>query len=247
MSTTRQPSATSAEEIRRTFAAAWGEIGAAWGVAPSTAAVQGYFLVHGGPLSEPQLRDALGMSHRATSMALAECESWGLVERGQPLRRAGQRGPSAVAYRVVGDNWEWFRRVARARREREAAPAIPLIERCVTLAAEAAQAGMPTATADPELTDLRERLDGLLRFVQLFDRGVGAFTDAEPADTARLFAVLGELDDATLRRLFTLGGSLTAEEVAAALKAVVRLSPTAVRRLVALAGTPGLSRLIGAR
>ena len=32
------------EEIRRSFARAWGEIGAAWGVAPSTATVQGYLL-----------------------------------------------------------------------------------------------------------------------------------------------------------------------------------------------------------
>ncbi len=231
-----------AEEIRRTFAAAWGEIGSAWGVAPSTAAVQGYFLVHGGPLTEPQIRHALGFSHRAASLALAECEAWGLVERGEPMRRAGQRGPAATVYRVVGDHWEWFRRVARARKEREADPAIPLIERCVTLARDAA-----IEQPDPELADLHERLSGLLRFVQLFNRGVGAFVDAEPADTAHLFAILGALDDATLQRLIDLGGSLSADDVAKALKAVARMSPGAVRRLVAVAGTPALARLIGAR
>lgn len=231
-----------AEEIRRTFAAAWGEIGAAWGVAPSTAAVQGYFLVHGGPLSEPQIRAALGLSHRAASLALAECEAWGLVERGAPLRRTGQRGPAAIAYRVVGDHWEWFRRVARARKEREADPAIPLIERCVALARQAAG-----ARPDPELGDLHDRLSGLLRFVQLFNRGVGAFVEAEPANTASIFAILGALDDATLLRLIDLAGSLSTEDVTKALKAVARLSPKAVRRLVAVAGTPGLVRLIGAR
>ena len=47
------------EEIIRAFARAWGEIGAAWGVAPSTATVQGYLLAHGGPLSEPEIRRAL--------------------------------------------------------------------------------------------------------------------------------------------------------------------------------------------
>jgi len=231
-----------AEEIRRTFAAAWGEIGAAWGVAPSTAAVQGYFLAHGGPLSEPQIRDALGLSHRAASLALAECESWGLVERGEPLRQAGRRGPAATAYQVVGNHWEWFRRVARARKEREADPAIPLIERCVTLAGDAAR-----AAPDPELDDLHERLSGLLRFVQLFDRGVGAFVEAQPAETARIFAILGALDDATLQRLIEVGGSLDPDEVARALRAVAHLSPKAVRRLVTVAGSPGLMRLIGAR
>ncbi|MDQ2689578.1 MAG: hypothetical protein M3Y29_04810, partial [Chloroflexota bacterium] len=73
---TSDPSA--AEELRRSFAAAWGAIGAAWGIAPSTAAVQGYLLVSDGPLSEPEVRRALGMSHRAASMALRECEEWGL-------------------------------------------------------------------------------------------------------------------------------------------------------------------------
>jgi DNA-binding transcriptional regulator GbsR (MarR family) len=98
-----------AEELRRSFAAAWGEIGAAWGVAPSTATVQGYLLVSDGPLSEPEVRRALGMSHRAASLALQQCEEWGLVERATAPRRSGQRGPAATAWVVVDDHWEWFR------------------------------------------------------------------------------------------------------------------------------------------
>src|SRR5690348_9234637 len=123
-----------AEQIRREFAAAWGEIGAAWGVAPSTAAVQGYLLVHPEPLTEPEIRRALGLSHRATSIALAQCEEWGVLERATP-RRTGRRGPPAVSYVTVGDHWTWFRRVAAARRERETAPVIPAIQRCFDLAA----------------------------------------------------------------------------------------------------------------
>ena len=90
-------SASPAEELRRSFAVAWGAIGAAWGVAPSTATVQGYLLVSEGPLTEPEVRRALGMSHRAASMALAQCEEWGLIERAEGPRRSGQRGPAAVA------------------------------------------------------------------------------------------------------------------------------------------------------
>ena len=74
-----------------------GAIGATRGVAPSTAAVQGYLLVSGGALSEPAERRALGMSHRAASLALAQCEEWGLIERADSARRSGQRGPAAVA------------------------------------------------------------------------------------------------------------------------------------------------------
>ena len=79
MSSTFAPDTTQAEALRRSFAAAWGAIGAAWGVAPSTATVQGYLLVSEGPLSEPEVRRALGVSHRAASLALAQCEEWGLI------------------------------------------------------------------------------------------------------------------------------------------------------------------------
>ena len=234
---------STAEQIRRTFAAAWGEIGSAWGVAPSTAAVQGYFLAHGGPLTEPEIRRALGLSHRAASLALAECGEWGLIHLSPDPRRTGQRGPAAAAYEVVGDHWEWFRRVAKARKERETDPVIPLIERCARLARQGARLEIGSA----ELARLSQRLDDLLRFVRLFDRGVGAMVSADPGTTARLFALLGKLDDATLRHLFDLADALSPDEMAAALSALARLSPNAVRRLIALAGTPVLKRLIGAR
>src|SRR6185436_7831972 len=82
-----------------------------------------------GPLSEPEVRRALGMSHRAASLALAQCEEWGLIERAEIPRRSGQRGPAATAWNVVDDHWEWFRRVARARKERETDPVLPFVER----------------------------------------------------------------------------------------------------------------------
>jgi DNA-binding transcriptional regulator GbsR (MarR family) len=235
------PDPASAEAVRATFANAWGEIGAAWGIAPSTAAVQGYFLVHGGPLSEPEIRRALRLSHRAASLALAECEAWGLIERAEEPRRTGQRGPAAASYRVIGDNWEWFRRVARARMERETEPVVPVIERCVDLARVAAR----HAPADAELADLAERLEGLLRFVRLFDRGVGIFVRADPQATERLFAVLGELDDRALERLVALLRQVEPAELAGAARTLSGLSAGTLRRLVALASAPGLGRLLG--
>jgi DNA-binding transcriptional regulator GbsR (MarR family) len=231
----------SAEQIRRQFADAWGEIGAAWGVAPSTASVQGYLLVHGGPLTEPEIRRALGLSHRAASVALQECEDWGIIERAPAARRSGQRGPAAAAYTMVGDHWTWFRRVTAARKERETDPVLPVIDRCAVLAESASR----TSPDDPELEDLARRLGVLREFVRLFDHGVAAFVDAEPAVTAHLFTTLGMLDDATVARLFRLAGELSAEELARALKTLSRLSPTAARRLLTLAGQPQLARLLG--
>ena len=51
----------------------------------------------------------------AASLALAEAESWGIVERVDEPRRVGRRGPAGAAYRAVGDHWRWFGRVVAER------------------------------------------------------------------------------------------------------------------------------------
>lgn len=237
---TGEPSA--AEELRRSFASAWGEIGAAWGVVPSTATVQGYLLVSDGPLSEPEVRRALGMSHRAASLALTQCEEWGLIERAEAPRRSGQRGPAAVAWTVVGDHWEWFRRVAAARKQRETDPVLPVIERCTAEAHAAA-----TADGDPELVRLGGRLASLLEFVRRFDRGVELFVRGDARAIEGLFAALERLEPGTIDRLWRLLGQLGTEDLGRALDALAKLPAPAARRLIGLADKPVLQRLIGVR
>jgi DNA-binding transcriptional regulator GbsR (MarR family) len=234
---------SASEELRRSFAAAWGAIGAAWGVAPSTATVQGYLLVSDGPLSEPEVRRALGMSHRATSLALAQCEEWGLIERAEAQKRSGQRGPAATAWKVVDDHWEWFRRVAAARKQRETDPVLPVIAHCVDDARHAAAGDGD----DPELGQLGERLGSLHEFVQRFDRGVEVFVRGDARAIEGLFAALEGLELDAVERLWSLLGELGADELVAALEALSKLSPAATRRLVALADQPVLQKLIGVR
>jgi len=231
-----------AEALRRSFAAAWGEIGAAWGVAPSTATVQGYLLVSDGPRSEPEVRRALGMSHRAASLALAQCEEWGLIERADASRRSGQRGPAATAWAVVDDHWEWFRRVAKARKERETDPVLPVIERCVSQARDAA-----TRADDPELAELGDRFAALLDFVRRFDHGVEIFVRGDARAIEDVFEVLIRLDDLTVERLWTLVAELGPDELIRAITALSSLQPAAARRLIALADQPVLQKLIGMR
>jgi DNA-binding transcriptional regulator GbsR (MarR family) len=235
--------ASTAEGLRRSFATAWGEIGAAWGVAPSTATVQGYLLVSDGPLSEPEVRRALGMSHRAASLALAQCEEWGLIERADAPRRSGQRGPAAAAWTVVGDHWEWFRRVAAARKQRETDPVLPVIARC----ADDARAAATASHDDPELAALGERLSSLLEFVRRFDKGVEVFVRGDARAIEGLFAALDRLEPETAERLWSLLGELGPEDMARALDALAKLPPAAARRLIALADQPVLQKLIGVR
>jgi DNA-binding transcriptional regulator GbsR (MarR family) len=219
------------ESVRRDFARAWGSIGAAWGVTPSTAAVQGYLLLHGGPLTEANLREALGLSHRAALVAIRDCEAWGLVVEAEP-QRAGQRGPAAKAWKPVGDHWEWFRRVAAARKVRETDPVLPLLEDCDRRAA---------LLQDPELS---QRIGGLLEFVHQFDGGIDAVVRTDAHAIARLFAVLDRLSPEHQDRLLRLIVAIPEDELVRAAQTLSGMSPGMVRGFVALASAPGLGRLV---
>ena len=131
-----------AEPIRLELAEAWGEMGAAWGVTPAIARVQAYLMARQEPLTEREVREALGLSHRAASLALAEAESWGIVERVPEPRRVGRRGPAGTAYLAVGDHWQWFGRVIAERKVREGDPIVAVLE-AKAAEATAAAAGTP--------------------------------------------------------------------------------------------------------
>jgi DNA-binding transcriptional regulator GbsR (MarR family) len=218
--------ASYAEAIRLRLADAWGEMGAAWGVAPAIARVQAYLLTRQAPLTEREVREALGLSHRAASLALAAAVSWGLIERVSEPRRVGRRGPAGVAYQAVGDHWRWFGRVVAERKTREGDPILGLLER----AGAEAQEQLRDHPNDPELIALDEWLRTFLVFVRLFDRAVGLVPRLQPRELERGLRLLGEVDDDTIRRLVALLEGLDDKDVLDLAEAVSRLSPTAARR-----------------
>ncbi|HEY2887974.1 MAG TPA: hypothetical protein VGJ17_05125, partial [Candidatus Limnocylindrales bacterium] len=118
-----------AESIRRGLAEAWGSMGASWGVAPAIARVHIYLMARGEPLTEREVREALGLSHRAASLALDAAIRWGVVERVDEPRRVGRRGPAGTAYASVGDHFRWFSRVIEHRKALEGDPIIDVLER----------------------------------------------------------------------------------------------------------------------
>jgi DNA-binding transcriptional regulator GbsR (MarR family) len=228
-----------AEAIRLRLADAWGEMGAAWGVAPAIARVHAYLMARQEPLTEREVREALGLSHRAASLALAEAESWGIVERVPEPRRVGRRGPAGTAYHAVGDHWQWFGRVIAERKVREGDPIIAVIERTAAEAAAAA-AAHPT---DGDLAALRDWLTTFLVFVRLFDRAVGIVPQLEPRELERGLHLMGKIPDATILRLVDLLGGLDDEDVLELVEALSRLSPTAARRATKLMS--GVVRTVG--
>jgi DNA-binding transcriptional regulator GbsR (MarR family) len=219
-----------AEEIRLRLAEAWGNMGAAWGVAPAIARVHGYLMARQEPLTEREVREALGLSHRAASLALSEAEAWGIVERIPEPRRVGSRGPAGTAYRAVGDHWEWFGRVISERKLREGDPVVAVLERTLAEAVEAVSAH----PEDTELAELQNWLSAFLVFVRLFDRAVGLVPRIEPRELERGLRLLGKVSDDTVLRLVALLDALDDDDLIALVDSMSRLSPTSARRALGL-------------
>ena len=224
------PAASPAEQLRLRFAVAWGEMSASWGVAPAIGRVHAYLMVRNEPLTEREIREALGLSHRAASLALTDAEAWGIVERVSEPRRVGRRGPAGTAYVAVGDHWQWFTRVIAERKIREGDPIVQVIARTSTEAGELAR----THPSDRELTALHDWLDTFNEFVRLFDRAVGLIPKLEPRELERGMRLLGKIPDDTVLRLVHLLGGLPDDDVLNLIEALSRLSPTAARRATKL-------------
>lgn len=228
-----------AEAIRRRLADAWGEMGASWGVAPAIARVHAYLMTRQAPLTEREVREALGLSHRAASLALADAEAWGLVERVAEPRRVGRRGPAGAAYQAIGDNWRWFGRVVAERTVREGDPILDVLERTAREIAAASEAN----PEDRDLGALREWVSTFLVFVRLFHRAVGLVPRLEPRELERALRLLGEVPDDTVLRLVKLLDGLPDGDVLDLVEALSHLSPTATRRATKLMS--GVVRAVG--
>ncbi|MEO8625681.1 MAG: hypothetical protein ABI452_03185 [Candidatus Limnocylindrales bacterium] len=225
------------EAVRRRFALAWGAMGGSWGVTPSTAAVQGYLLVHGGPVTDRELQDALGLSHRAIRVALEDGVEWGIIRQADEPRRTGQRGPAGRAWLALNDHWEWFRRVIAARKEREGDPVIAILEQCLV---DAGKAGN-----DVEAKDLQARTSSLLAFVREFDHSLSAVVRARTDVLRKLFAALAEQNSRDLDRLLAGLADIPESELSEALTTMSQMSSAKLRRLLRLAGQPTVARLLG--
>lgn len=214
-----------AEAIRLHLANAWGEMGAAWGVAPAIARVHAYLMARAEPLTEREVRQALGLSHRAASMALADAVGWGIVERVE-ARRVGRRGPAGIAFQAIGNHWHWFARVISERKAREGDPIIAALGRTLGEASLEA-ASQPD---DHELAALVAWLGEFNDFVRLFDRAVDLVAVIDPAGLERLLRLVARLPDERVLRLVELLQAVPDDDILPVLDALARLSPATATR-----------------
>ena len=204
-------------------------MGPLWAVPPALARVHGYLLARRIPLSEREIREALGLSHRAASVALAECEAWGLIHRVE-AQRSGRRGPVGTAYQAVEDHWRWLRDLVAQRKLREADPIVEFLRD--TLAE--AETEVATHPADRDLAAQRDWLVGFLGFVELIVRGISLVTDLTPAELASAMGLFGRLPDRTVVRLFRLLTAIPEEDALSLVSGLGRLSPQALRRVAGI-------------
>jgi DNA-binding transcriptional regulator GbsR (MarR family) len=218
-----------AERLAREFARAWGQMGPLWAVPPALARVHGYLLARREALPEREIREALGLSHRAASLALSECATWGLVRQVEG-RRSGRRGPAGMAYQAIPDHWRWLRDLVARRKLREADPVVEFLRRTVA----EAETEAATHPADVELAALRDWLAGFLDFVELVARALSLIPDLEPRELEHVMRVFGRLPERTVLRLFRLLTDIPEEDAIALVGGLSQLSPAALRRVAGL-------------
>ena len=219
------------------FADVWGDMGPAWNVTPSVARVHGYLLAHGGVLTEREVREALG-PEPSRDLAGARRARGVAARRARRRSRAGpRRGPSAVAWRVVGDRWRWFQRVAEERRAREAEPLQPRLAACLEMADAAVRghAGRPRGACACATGSPRSRASSGSSTAPC-----GRCRAPRPRRSHAASRCFARLPDESLDRLLRLFGSLPEEELARTLDTISRVSPTTARRI--LDGRPTASR-----
>ena len=219
-----------AEAIRIEFADAWGAMGASWGVAPAIARVHAYLMARGEPLTEREVREALGLSHRAASLALDAAVGWGVVEKVPEPRRVGRRGPAGTAYVAVGDHFRWFSRVIAHRKALEGDPIVAVLER-------------RSATPTPPPASIRTTpssagcATGSGHSSASFGCStgpIGLVPVVEPPELERILALLAKVPDETLLRLVRLLGELPDDDVLSLVNGLSRLSPDGARRATKL-------------
>lgn len=215
-----------AERLAREFAGAWGQMGPLWAVPPALARVHGYLLVRRVPLSEREIREALGLSHRAASVALAESQEWGLVETVEG-RRSGRRGPPGTAYQAVEDHWRWLRDLVARRKEREADPVLEFLR----VALAEAETEVVAHRSDRELAEVRDWLAGFVAFVELVDRALTIVPTLQPRELEHAMQVFGRLPEGSVPRLLRLLTAIPEEDALALVGGLSRLSPAALRRM----------------
>jgi HTH-type transcriptional regulator, glycine betaine synthesis regulator len=160
-----QPPDTTLLEAQDRFIAAWGQMGAAWGISRTMAEVHALLFITGEPLNTDDIMERLQISRGNASMSLRALLEWGIVFR------THKRGERKEYYTAEQDVWALIRAIVRERMKREVDP---LLASLFEIRDMTSPARAQTATASPDearaLNEHNQRLDALLEFLQTLEK-----------------------------------------------------------------------------
>ena len=148
------------------YIAAWGQMGAAWGISRTMAEVHALLYITGLPMNTDEIMDRLQISRGNASMSVRALLDWGIVSR------THKRGDRKEYYSAEKDVWSLFRAIVRERMKREVDPLIAsLFEIRDLTSLEASPRGVaPTAEDKQALLEHNKRLDAMLSFFRTLDK-----------------------------------------------------------------------------
>lgn len=148
------------------YIAAWGQMGAAWGISRTMAEVHALLYITGLPMNTDEIMDRLQISRGNASMSVRALLDWAIVSR------THKRGDRKEYYTAEKDVWSLFRAIVRERMKREVDPLIAsLFEiRDLTSLESGARGSAPSAEDKQAVLEHNKRLDAMLSFFQTLDR-----------------------------------------------------------------------------
>jgi HTH-type transcriptional regulator, glycine betaine synthesis regulator len=145
-------SSNRSQSLIKEFVAHWGLMARTWGINSSMGELFALLYITGTDWTAEDLRNWLAVSRGNVSMNLRELLAWGVVHK---VHRPGER---RELFRAETDVWTLFRRILSERKRRELDPSLRILDRTVRL-----------ADGNPDLTDLKARVESLRQFFGLID------------------------------------------------------------------------------
>jgi len=148
-----------------------GEMGPHWGISRSVAQIHALLYIVGHAMTADEIVDTLDIARSNVSAGLKELQNWGLIKVSQKM------GDRRDYFESLGDVWESFRAIIKARKHREVEPSIQAIRECVD------EARAKSSKVSP---DAAERLAAMLNFVELMNAWGERSSKLSPKNLRRL-------------------------------------------------------------
>lgn len=148
------------------FVAAWGKMGAAWGISRTMAEVHALLYITGRPMNTDEVMERLQISRGNASMSVRALVDWGVVER------THKRGDRKEYFLAEQDVWTMFRAILRERLKREIDPTLAALYETRDLTSVESARGRAAATAEEKqaVVEHNQRLDAMIEFFKIADK-----------------------------------------------------------------------------